>query len=94
MREWRLSRGLSLSQMGALIHLGKATLSRVEVGKTPYYQDILEAYARVIGCTPADLISRPPGEADELWRVLGEAPAHVRQQVAEVAKVLLKYAGQ
>ena len=37
-------------------------VSRIEAGKTPYDQDILEHAAEVFGCSPADLLSGPPGE--------------------------------
>lgn len=90
MRQWREARGLSLTQMAALIPFGKSTMSRVETGKIPYHQDILEAYARVIGCSAADLIGRAPGSADELFAVLGECTTAQIRQITAIAKIMVE----
>lgn len=40
----------------------QSKVSRLESGATPYNQDDLEHAAEVFGCSPADLISRPPDQ--------------------------------
>jgi len=54
------------NQMDAMEALGwsQSKISRLENGDTPYNQDDLEFAAEVFGCSPADLITRPPGDAD------------------------------
>jgi transcriptional regulator with XRE-family HTH domain len=69
MRAWREARGISLDEMTRRIGLSKPSLSRIENGKTPYYQDVLEAYAEVLDCTPGDLLTRKPTDPEELWAV-------------------------
>jgi transcriptional regulator with XRE-family HTH domain len=77
MRAWRQSYGLTLAQMAEAItrlrgRMGatKPTLSRIENGEREYRQDILEAYAEIIGCTPGDLLSRAPTDPDGVWQAL------------------------
>jgi transcriptional regulator with XRE-family HTH domain len=90
MRAWRVSRGLSLGDMAKLIPLHKSNLSRMESGKREYHRDILEAYARVIGCQPGDLISRPPGVAEELYRILARCTPEDLRRLTVVAKELFQ----
>lgn len=77
LRQWREYRGLSLEAMAEAITaldviaggLTKATLSRVETGKTPYTRDTLEAYAVVCGCEPVELLGRPPADPEGIWTI-------------------------
>lgn len=64
-RAWRKERGYTLDDMvGRLEVLGVkttgATLSRIETGKVPYSQDILEAIAEALDVTVAQLIEHNP----------------------------------
>lgn len=78
MRAWRDSQGLTLDEMATAINdlTGKRLtgpyLSRIETGKLQYKQDVLEAFARVIGCTPADLLARAPADPDAVWQKLSQ----------------------
>jgi DNA-binding Xre family transcriptional regulator len=58
--EWRRSRGKTLDDLAAEVRLSISQLSRVENGLQAYTQQILEGYARHLGCRPSDLIGRPP----------------------------------
>jgi transcriptional regulator with XRE-family HTH domain len=77
MRQWRQSHGLTLVEMVARIETlrgeklaTKAQLSRVETGGRQYTQDLLEAYAEILECTPQDLLSRIPRDPIEVLRTL------------------------
>ena len=77
LRQWRDFRGMSLDAMVEAIvaldvvtgGLTKASLSRIETGKTPYTRDTLEAYAAVLGCHPADLLGRAPVDPEGIWTI-------------------------
>lgn len=58
--EWRRSRAKSLDDMTVSTGLSPSQLSRVENGLQGYTQQILEGYSKALGCSPADLIDRPP----------------------------------
>lgn len=67
-----------------------ASLSRLENGKQPYGQRILEALADIYQCEPDHLIGRNPfkeGEIIDLWSVLTEQQ---RRQAAAVIEALRK----
>lgn len=66
-KEWRQYRGLSLRKLAQLMETepGEETLSfvsinRIEQNKQPYSRDTLEAFARALECTPADLLGVNP----------------------------------
>lgn len=62
MREWRLAAGLTLWEMAERLGSTHATLSRIETGKLPYNQSVLEAYALEFGCRVPDLFGPPPAD--------------------------------
>lgn len=64
-RQWRERRGYTLDDMvGRLAELDVkitgASLSRIERGKQPYNQDILEPIAEALAVTVADLVENNP----------------------------------
>ena len=68
LREWRKKKGLTQDQVVARLELHEdpllprtnASLSRLENGKQPYSQRVLEALADVYGCEAWELIGRDP----------------------------------
>lgn len=59
-KAWRKYRNLTQEQLAERLETTSATISRVETGKTPYNQGMLEALADALQCEPADLLARPP----------------------------------
>jgi transcriptional regulator with XRE-family HTH domain len=89
LRHWREHRGLSQDQVAEAIGISKASVSRVENGITPYTQDVLEAYARVLGCTVADLVSRPPSDPEGLWAIWDRLRAEDRRRAVVILRALV-----
>ncbi len=82
-RAWREHRGLSLRRLAARLEVdpgGKqyrshATLGRVETGKTPYNQQLLEALSVALRCTVTELLvvdPRKPSQVVDLVRRLDD----------------------
>ncbi|MBM0204543.1 helix-turn-helix domain-containing protein [Micromonospora sp. STR1s_5] len=63
-REWREYRGFTLELLAARIGSTHATLSRVERGKSPYSQGLLEALAEALATEPGTLLSMSPQAND------------------------------
>jgi len=63
-RAWRLKIFPNQADAEAALGWSQSKISRLENGETPYDQDDLEVAAEKFGCSPADLITRPPGEND------------------------------
>jgi transcriptional regulator with XRE-family HTH domain len=87
-RAWRKARGLSLAKLSERLltmeelDISDAQLSRIERGDQPYSQDLVEALARVLGCTDFDLLWRDPTQGSR-WSIWEEAsPLEKRQAEA------------
>jgi transcriptional regulator with XRE-family HTH domain len=100
-RAWRLAGGAqkkpggyTLEEMvGRLAELGVettgASLSRIETGKQPYKQDILEAIAEALGVTAYDLLRNNPAIPDaEIYSLVDHLDAKERQQATAVLKAM------
>lgn len=73
-REWRLPTGLTLWDIAEQIGSTHATLSRIETGKLPYNQGVLEAVALIFRCHPAELLMPPPPDwAERAKRLFAKA---------------------
>lgn len=88
-KEWRTHRGLTQEQLADRLEVSKATLSRLESGKQPYTQDMLEAVADALSCEPADLIMRDPSSPDAIWSIWEQASPAQRNQIVSVVKALV-----
>lgn len=98
LKEWRKHRALTQDQVvdrlaafdDPLLPATAASLSRLENGKQPYGQRILEALADIYNCEPDHLIGRNPskeGEVIDLWSRLTESQ---RRQATVVIEALGK----
>jgi len=89
-REWRQSRGLTLEQLANRIGITHASLSRIERGRQPYSQPLLEALADALQTEPASLLMRNPTDPEGIWSVWDQAKPGERRQIVEIAKTLIK----
>jgi transcriptional regulator with XRE-family HTH domain len=71
-KAWRKYRDLTQEQLAERLETSGATISRVENGKSPYDQGLLEALAEALQCEPADLLARPPDKDFGIAAVLGD----------------------
>ena len=89
-KEWREFREFKQYEGAERIGVDPATMSRLESGKTPYDQDILEKLALAYRCEPGDLLRVNPLKATPLERAfsdLGNSPPDVQTQVARYANL-------
>jgi transcriptional regulator with XRE-family HTH domain len=87
---WRERANLTQYQLAELIGTNPGNLSRVETGKQPYTQDMLEAIAAVLKISPAALIAQDPKDPTGMWELWGKATRDQRQQIADLARVVTK----
>lgn len=96
-KQWRKHRQLTQDQVvdrlasldDPLIPQTTASLSRVENGKQPYTQRIVEALADIYQCEPDHLIGRDPskaGEVIDLWARLTESQQRQAKAVIEALR--------
>jgi transcriptional regulator with XRE-family HTH domain len=70
------------------ISMTHATLSRIERGRLPYNQVLLELLAQVYRTDPASLLMRDPSDPEGLWSIWGQLAPVERLQAVEVLKAL------
>jgi transcriptional regulator with XRE-family HTH domain len=90
LRAWRVHRGLSQEAAASRLDLDRTTLSKIENGKVPYNQVLLEMAAEAYGCEPADLIMRDP--KSEVWSLLEtvrKLPPDQQNQISGMIKGFL-----
>lgn len=95
-REWRKHRGLSLDRLVDRLtdpsaedaFITKTSLSRIETGKQPYSQPLLEAIAVALDCTPADLIMRNPLDTEAPWSIWETLEPAQREQAIQMLRVI------
>lgn len=88
-REWRDHRGLTLEQLAERIDRSVGQVHKIETGKNAYTADTLAAIAGALGCTQADLLSRPPqAKEDEARRILGTLSEPELQHVLDLVALL------
>lgn len=92
-RAWRKYRGLSQEELASRVNMSRENWSKIESGKVPYNQDMLELAALALGCRAGDLLDKDPlsdTSADELKRLMGMANDAEQRQIIAVAKTLLE----
>lgn len=98
-RDWRLSRGLSLRQLSSMTaaHPGgqpvisHASLGRIEKGEQPYSQAVLEALSRALTVPTTLLLDSRPDEDFETQKMVAafrRLDPSKRQQVIDFVKFL------
>lgn len=89
-REWRKAKDFTLERLAERIGTTHATLSRIERGKVPYSQSLLETLAEALSTTPASLIMRDPSQSGGIWDIWEQIPAQDREQAAKVLEAFKK----
>lgn len=90
LKAWRKHRGYNQERMAEMSELSLGYYNEVETGKRRYNQDLLEKFAEVLQCDPADLITRDPNDPEAIWELYDKMTSTQRAQVVEIAKTLLK----
>ena len=93
MRQWRQHRGKTLVQVAEELHVTHGYLSKVERGKQPYNQELLEALAELYRCDVVDLLIRDPAQPEGIWSIWDHAKPAERRQIENVAAALVRRTG-
>jgi transcriptional regulator with XRE-family HTH domain len=67
-----------------------ATLSRLERGKHPYGQQLLERIADALRTDVASLLMRDPSDSEALWSIWEHAKPGERRMIVDIAKTVVK----
>lgn len=89
-RHWREYRGLTLERLADRLGTTHASLSRIERGRQPYGQALLEAIAEALQTDTASLLIRNPQDPDGIWSIWDEAKPAERSMIVDIAKRVIK----
>jgi transcriptional regulator with XRE-family HTH domain len=95
-REWRQKRGLSLRQLAERLEyepggnplISYASLSRIEKGKQPYSQPILEAIAHALNVRVVQLLEDHPEYEAEIIDLFRKIPDAKKDSALAILKAL------
>ncbi len=90
MRQWRKYRDQSLEELAEKIGITHATLSRIERGKHPYSQAILEKVAAELSTDVPSLLTRDPEDPQNIWGIWEQANPSERALIVDIAKTIVK----
>lgn len=80
---------MTMEQAADILHIDRTTLGRIESGKSPYSQGLLEAAAELYRCEPWDLLNVDPtkdGEVVDFNAELRNADPKVRSEILGYAR--------
>ena len=96
-RQWREYRGLSQDRLVDRLgedpetgeaFLTKTSLSRIELGKQPYSQRILERLADALDCKPGNLLDVNPLVESAPWSLWEAVRRLSKERLNDVAKIV------
>lgn len=79
-----------LTERGLARGYSHASVGRIENGKMPYKQPVLEAMADALGTDAASLLIRDPTDPEGIWTLWEKALPVERQTITEHAQIVVK----
>lgn len=89
-KAWREYRELTQEALAERVGVTQEAISKLERGATGYTQAMLEALAKALDCTPAELIQRDPNEAQPLWAIIDQIDPRDLPQIKKVLETYKK----
>lgn len=88
LKQWRKHRGYTQERLAEMLDMSPGYLADLENSKRRYNQDILEALAEALTCSPADLLMRDPSRDQGIWSIWDELKPVERQQAEKIIKAI------
>lgn len=93
LREWRKFRGYTLEGVAERIGMSHQNLGKVERGKVPYNEPLLDLLADIYRTDKGSLIMRDPSQKDPLWSIYDQLAPPERQRLVERVQEEFKKTG-
>jgi transcriptional regulator with XRE-family HTH domain len=93
LRLFRKRAGLTQKQLAILLEMSDANISRIEQGRQPYKQDIIEKMADILKVHPSDLVSDPQAEPElvaDLRKLLMDASEQSRRRLRTLIQAMIE----
>lgn len=93
LRQWRKFRGYTLEQAAERIGMTHQNLGKIERGKVPYNEPLLDILAEIYRTDRGSLIMRDPNVKDALWSIYDQLAAPERERLVERVEEEFKKTG-
>lgn len=87
LKQWRKHRGYTQERLAEMLGSSSGYIADLENGKRRYNQDLLEALAEALTCSPADLLVRNPSEPG-IWDIWEQLKPVERSQAVNIIKAI------
>jgi transcriptional regulator with XRE-family HTH domain len=82
-REWRKERGWTQLALAEAMGVDRTLVNKLERFAHRYNQDVLEAAAKALGCSTAELLVRDPSDPHGFWSEYDRLDAEQRQRTTD-----------
>jgi transcriptional regulator with XRE-family HTH domain len=93
LRQWRKFRGYTLEHVAERVGMTHQNLGKIERGKVPYNEPLLDALAEIYRADRGSLIMRDPNVKDALWSIYDQLAAPDRERLVQRVEEELKKTG-
>lgn len=93
LRQWRKFRGYTLEQAAERVGMSHQNLGKIERGRVPYNETLLDMLADIYRTDRGSLIMRDPSRPDPLWSIYDQLAPPERQRLVERVEQEFKKAG-
>lgn len=93
LREWRKFRGYTLEHVAERVGMSHQNLGKIERGKVPYNEVLLDLLADIYRADRGSLIMRDPSRPDPLWTIYDQLAPPERVRLVERIEQEFKKAG-
>jgi transcriptional regulator with XRE-family HTH domain len=93
LREWRKFRGYTLEQAAERVGMTHQNLGKIERGKVPYNETLLDLLADIYRADKGSLIMRDPSRPDSFWSIYDQLAAPERERLVQRVEAEFKKAG-
>jgi len=93
LRQWRKFRGYTLEGVAERIGMSHQNLGKVERGRVPYNETLLDLLADIYRTDRGSLIMRDPTIKDALWSILDQLAPPERNRLVEKVEQELRKTG-
>jgi len=93
LRQWRKFRGYTLEQAAERVGMSHQNLGKIERGKVPYNEPLLDILADIYRTDKGSLIMRDPSRPDPLWSIYDQLAPPERVRLVERVEQEFKKVG-
>lgn len=93
LRQWRKFRGYTLEHVAERLGMTHQNLGKIERGKVPYNEPLLDALAEIYRTDRGSLIMRDPNVKDALWSIYDQLAPPERARLVERVEQEFKKTG-